>query len=106
MNPVRPQEMEAVRAANVLNGTDPDCTNWIRTYKDYKPGEVHAPAPVQVNCAGGGSRRAPPAAGFAVGLGLAADSRGRSAARTRLLWTGDWRTSGRLTEARCPSSET
>ena len=39
MNPVRPQEMEAVRAANVLNGTDANCTNWIKTYKDYKPAE-------------------------------------------------------------------
>ena len=37
MNPCRPQEMEMVRAANVLNGTDPDCTNWIRTYRDYAP---------------------------------------------------------------------
>ena len=48
MNPCRPQEMEAVRGANVLNGTDRDCMTWIRTYKDYKPGEVHAPAPVPV----------------------------------------------------------
>ena len=31
MNPVRPQEMEAVRAANVLMGTDKDCTSWILT---------------------------------------------------------------------------
>src|SRR5690606_2100538 len=48
MNPVRPQEMEAVRAANVLNGTDKDCTTWIKTYKDYKasanPGAASAPA--------------------------------------------------------------
>ena len=34
MNPVRPQEMEMVRAANVLTGADRDCMNWIRTYKD------------------------------------------------------------------------
>ena len=39
MNPCRPQEMEAVRGANVLNGTDENCTTWIRTYKDYKPAE-------------------------------------------------------------------
>ncbi|MBL3684510.1 methyltetrahydrofolate cobalamin methyltransferase [Sinorhizobium meliloti] len=39
MNPCRPQEMEAVRAANVLNGTDPNCTNWIMTYRDHKPAE-------------------------------------------------------------------
>src|SRR5690606_38738317 len=44
MNPCRPQEMEAVRGANVLSGTDKDCTTWIRTYKDYKPGEHAAPA--------------------------------------------------------------
>lgn len=37
MNPVRPQEMEAIRAANVLMGTDPNCTAWIRTYRDYAP---------------------------------------------------------------------
>ena len=39
MNPCRPQEMEAVRGANVLAGTDKDCMTWIRTYKDYKPAE-------------------------------------------------------------------
>jgi 5-methyltetrahydrofolate--homocysteine methyltransferase len=38
MNPVRPQEMEAVRAANVLNGTDENCSTWIMTYRDYQPG--------------------------------------------------------------------
>lgn len=54
MNPCRPQEMEAVRAANVLNGTDKDCTNWIRAYKDHKPGEHAAPAPVAVNAPGDG----------------------------------------------------
>ncbi|MDB5553967.1 MAG: methyltetrahydrofolate--corrinoid methyltransferase, partial [Rhizobium sp.] len=48
MNPCRPQEMEAVRAANVLNGTDPNCTHWIKTYRDYKPAEAgvaRAPTP-------------------------------------------------------------
>ena len=48
MNPCRPQEMEAVRAANVLNGTDKDCMRWIRAYKDYQPqaagGSTSAPA--------------------------------------------------------------
>ncbi len=63
MNPVRPQEMEAVRGANVLNGTDENCTNWIRTYKDYKPAEggQAVAAPTQVNAPGdsaaGGRRR-------------------------------------------------
>ena len=37
MNPCRPQEMEAVRGANVLMGTDRDCMAWIRTYRDYAP---------------------------------------------------------------------
>ncbi|RVA62449.1 dihydropteroate synthase, partial [Mesorhizobium sp. M7A.F.Ca.CA.001.11.2.1] len=56
MNPVRPQEMEAVRGANVLNGTDENCTNWIRTYKDYKPAEggQAVAAPTQVNAPGDG----------------------------------------------------
>jgi 5-methyltetrahydrofolate--homocysteine methyltransferase len=63
MNPCRPQEMEAVRGANVLAGTDKDCMNWIKTYKDYKPGEAAAPAPVAITApsegaaAGGGRRR-------------------------------------------------
>jgi 5-methyltetrahydrofolate--homocysteine methyltransferase len=63
MNPCRPQEMEMVRGANVLAGTDKDCTTWIRTYKDYKPAEGGhaAPAPVAVNSPGeapsGGRRR-------------------------------------------------
>jgi len=56
MNPVRPQEMEAVRAANVLMGTDKDCNHWIRTYRDYQPtaaGAATPPAPAD----GGGRRR-------------------------------------------------
>jgi 5-methyltetrahydrofolate--homocysteine methyltransferase len=63
MNPCRPQEMEAVRGANVLAGTDKDCMTWIKTYKDYKPGETAAPAPVAVaapsetGAANGGRRR-------------------------------------------------
>ena len=56
MNPVRPQEMEAVRAANVLMGTDKDCTSWIMTYRDHKPtaaGGAAAPVPADT----GGRRR-------------------------------------------------
>ncbi len=34
MNPLRPQEMEAVRAANVLMSTDRDCMTWITTYRE------------------------------------------------------------------------
>src|SRR5690606_3789277 len=40
MNPCRPQEMEMVRAANVLNGTDANCQTWIRTYRDYQPAQA------------------------------------------------------------------
>jgi len=54
MNPCRPQEMEAVRAANVLNGTDANCATWIRTYRDHAP--ASAPA------AGGSEASAAPAA--------------------------------------------
>ncbi|TDH35775.1 methyltetrahydrofolate cobalamin methyltransferase [Pseudohoeflea suaedae] len=54
MNPCRPQEMEMVRAANVLNGTDPDCTNWIRTYRDYAPAAAGAPASAAPAAAAGG----------------------------------------------------
>jgi len=56
MNPVRPQEMEAVRAANVLMGTDKDCARWIQTYRDHQPaaaGGPAAPAPADT----GGRRR-------------------------------------------------
>jgi 5-methyltetrahydrofolate--homocysteine methyltransferase len=43
MNPLRPQEIEAVRAANVLMGTDRDCMTWIRTYRDHTPAAASAP---------------------------------------------------------------
>ena len=33
MNPVRPQEMEAIRAANLLTNNDPHGAAWIRNYK-------------------------------------------------------------------------
>ncbi len=57
MNPCRPQEMEAVRGANVLAGTDRDCATWIKTYKDFKPGEHAAPAPAAAASDANGSRR-------------------------------------------------
>ncbi|WP_347266709.1 methyltetrahydrofolate cobalamin methyltransferase [Paracoccus sp. (in: a-proteobacteria)] len=58
MNPCRPQEMEAVRGANVLAGTDRDCMTWISTYKDHRPGEaVAAPAAPADGGAAGGRRR-------------------------------------------------
>ncbi|MCP3054774.1 methyltetrahydrofolate cobalamin methyltransferase [Aurantimonas marianensis] len=42
MTPCRPQEMEAVRAANVLMGNDPSCGTWIRNYRDVQPAAVVA----------------------------------------------------------------
>ena len=54
MNPCRPQEMEAVRGANVLTGNDPNCSDWIMTYRDYKPGTEAGPAAA---APGGGSGR-------------------------------------------------
>ena len=63
MNPCRPQEMEAVRAANVLNGTDPNCMTWIKTYKDYQPHAAGGTAPAAApqspapDASGGGRRR-------------------------------------------------
>jgi len=32
-NPLEPEVRQAVLAANVLNGVDPDCVSWIRTYR-------------------------------------------------------------------------
>ncbi|RVN83063.1 methyltetrahydrofolate cobalamin methyltransferase, partial [Sinorhizobium meliloti] len=50
-------EMEAVRAANVLNGTDPNCTNWIMTYRDHKPAEGGHAVAAAAAPAGAGGRR-------------------------------------------------
>ncbi len=58
MNPCRPQEMEAVRAANVLNGTDPNCQEWIMTYRDHQPAPTGAAsAPAESAAPSGGRRR-------------------------------------------------
>ncbi len=69
MNPCRPQEMEAVRGANVLNGTDENCATWIRTYKDYKPGEHAAPAAAAQPSAGAAGGRSGRRGGRAARLG-------------------------------------
>ena len=37
MNPVRPQEMEAIRAANFLLNNDPNGATWIKTYREPAP---------------------------------------------------------------------
>jgi 5-methyltetrahydrofolate--homocysteine methyltransferase len=34
MNPLRPEEMSGVLAADVLAGHDPDCRNWIRRFRE------------------------------------------------------------------------
>ncbi len=61
MNPVRPQEMEMVRAANVLMGTDKDCMSWIRAYKNAQPTPGSAGGPHGAGdggaAASGGRRR-------------------------------------------------
>lgn len=57
MNPCRPQEMVAVRAADVLMGNDRDCANWIRTHRD--PGSE----PVGAGGRRRGRRRTRPATG-------------------------------------------
>lgn len=57
MNPCRPQEMEAVRAANVLAGTDANCANWISTYRDYKPAAAGAPVTAPVGVVAKSGRR-------------------------------------------------
>ena len=56
MNPCRPQEMEAVRAATVLTGNDPTCSDWIMTYRDYQPGAEGGPAPAPAASGGSGRR--------------------------------------------------
>ena len=58
MNPTRQQEMEMVRGANVLSGTDENCTSWIMTYRDYQPGSHAAGVPAAVSPApAAGGRR-------------------------------------------------
>ncbi|WP_420336678.1 methyltetrahydrofolate cobalamin methyltransferase [Roseibium sp.] len=57
MNPCRPQEMEAVRAANVLNGTDPNCQEWIMTYRDHQPAAAGAASAPAETAGGSGGRR-------------------------------------------------
>jgi 5-methyltetrahydrofolate--homocysteine methyltransferase len=58
MNPCRPQEMEMVRAGNVLAGNDPNCQEWIMNYRDYKPGGAEgAPAGPEASAAGASRRR-------------------------------------------------
>ena len=57
MNPCRPQEMEMVHAANVLNGTDPNCSDWIMRYRDHAPAQAGSAAPAAPAASPGGRRR-------------------------------------------------
>ena len=57
MNPTRPGEMEAVRAANVLMGTDPNCTAWIMAYRDHVPSASGATQPANAAAEPAGQRR-------------------------------------------------
>ncbi|HDZ72402.1 MAG TPA: methyltetrahydrofolate cobalamin methyltransferase [Aurantimonas coralicida] len=57
MNPCRPQEMEAVRAANVLMGNDPSCGSWIRNYRDVQPAATMIAAGSAAAPSGSGRRR-------------------------------------------------
>ena len=57
MNPLRPQEIEAVHAANVLMGTDANCQNWIMTYRDHTPAAAGSAATAPAAASSGGGRR-------------------------------------------------
>lgn len=37
-NPLEPEIRQAIMAANVLNGNDPDCVGWIKTYRQPNDG--------------------------------------------------------------------
>jgi 5-methyltetrahydrofolate--homocysteine methyltransferase len=37
MNPLHAEDMLAIRGADVMNGHDPDCRRWIRTYREPAP---------------------------------------------------------------------
>lgn len=39
MSPLHKEQMDAVRAANVLNGLDPDCAEWLRAHRPVVEGE-------------------------------------------------------------------
>ncbi|ROU04010.1 methyltetrahydrofolate cobalamin methyltransferase [Histidinibacterium lentulum] len=60
MNPVRPVEMEAIRAANMLMNHDPNGSSWIgfaRVMEQVEAGTPYAEAAKAGNEAGGGGRR-------------------------------------------------
>ena len=44
MNPLHKEDMDAIRAANTLNGFDPDCMAWLRANRDPAAGGAAAAA--------------------------------------------------------------
>jgi 5-methyltetrahydrofolate--homocysteine methyltransferase len=40
LNPLHPEMMGAIRAADVVNGTDAECANWISAYRETASGEA------------------------------------------------------------------
>lgn len=51
MNPLHPEDMQAILGADVVMGHDPHCTAWIRKYREPLPGAVEGEA------TGAGGRR-------------------------------------------------
>jgi 5-methyltetrahydrofolate--homocysteine methyltransferase len=79
--------MEMVRAANVLAGTDENCTNWIMTYRDYQAGSARQCRPCRGSPAAASSggrrggrdaRRAAMAGGGAPGIFVVSGTGGGS----------------------------
>jgi 5-methyltetrahydrofolate--homocysteine methyltransferase len=40
VNPLHPEMMSGIRAANVVNGTDKECASWIASYREKPVGEI------------------------------------------------------------------
>ncbi|MCS5572612.1 MAG: dihydropteroate synthase, partial [Pseudomonadales bacterium] len=41
-NPLHPEILQSVMAADVMMGNDPDCTNWIKQYREPQPAGAEA----------------------------------------------------------------
>ena len=40
MNPLHPEEMTSIMAADVMNGVDANCARWIRKYREAAPATI------------------------------------------------------------------
>ena len=40
VNPLHPEMMSGIRAANVINATDPECATWISAYREQPVGDI------------------------------------------------------------------